>query len=135
MNEPAENTQVTRWRDILSKIRNLNIIASATWDTFPSGKYITDVVTYEDAGLRPLHYESDDLEDMIEELEVYYLRAKNKDQIRKFRDIVSTLWWTWVGAFVFLHTVAYIVIPIFVIAWLSDAGLLPEIMEAVRERF
>lgn len=133
MNE-ANNPQVEKWNELLDKLRKLDIVASATWDTFPSGKYISDVTVYDDVNLRSLHYETDDLQDMIEELEVYYLRAKNKDKSRNFWDGVSSVWWAWISAYVLINTVAWIVIPIFIVIWFGQAGLLPEIIEAIMER-
>lgn len=133
-NNVAENTQITRWRDSLDKLRDLSIVASATWDSFPSGKHISDVIIYNDSGIKSLHYESNDLEDMIEELNVYYEKAKNADWWRRFWDGFGMTCRLILDAFTFLQLITYIALFTVMIVWLNGAGLIPEIIDAILEK-
>lgn len=127
------NYKYTKWDEITDRLEKLNIIENVEQIVGPGDEYETRVTIHNDVKFKGLKYKTTDLEDMVEELEVYYLQAKNENNIKRFLDITSSLWWAWVSAWTFLTSLAFFGGATFITLFLLDAGLGPEIMEALKD--
>lgn len=124
------NPEYKKWDEITDKIDKLSIIQSVEMltgyleDEQGRNDRTTIITVHPDVKFKGLKYTTFDLEDMFEELEVYYLKAKNKDNEQKFIDGVTLVWNTYKDAMILLWSLIFwgILGIIGYVLWLTPMG-------------
>lgn len=121
-----------KWVNLQEDLRKLNIVAGVDWDTTSDGKYITNVYIYQDVKLKSFYGETYNLQELVDNLEGFYIVALRKNRGQKALDILNRLDWAFIHLVVYGFTFTVCSGIAFVLYMLNDSGMLQQIIEMLK---
>lgn len=126
--------QLQKIQKLIDELKGLNIFQEVQW--FNVGEFESiSVVPYREIKLKPFSYRTNDLDWLADELEFYLSEAKSAEKRQKFNDTITFIFkgiafgWSYFTLFVCVVTFLFLTLSA------HQAGILPEIIEALKELF